>query len=189
MLLGGQKGRWHHLIVSDVKYPWASSLESILARRWTHTEVSWDISNTASGPGKSKWMAKGNLEEMPQKSNSNCPKDVIQWVSIWPRPHSYPHVLYPFPPNKHFTHFTIFHLCGNSFLQRWGAEPCHQPLAQWLGFSAPNCHNPASVSGQESKLHFKLLQTEGTQNQRWHGAMSATFCWPKQVTGEGKEIW
>ena len=33
-------------------------------------------------PGKSKRLAKGNPEEMPHKSNSNCQKDATQCLSL-----------------------------------------------------------------------------------------------------------
>ena len=36
---------------------------------------------------------------------------------LWVCPCVYLQVLYFFPPNKYFTCLTIFHLCGNSFLQ------------------------------------------------------------------------
>ena len=43
---------------------------------------SWNIPNTDSELGKAKWLAKGNPEEMPHKSNSNCHKYVAQQLSF-----------------------------------------------------------------------------------------------------------
>ena len=43
---------------------------------------SWDRPNINSEPGKSKWLAKGNLEEMPHKSGSNPHKGVTQSLSL-----------------------------------------------------------------------------------------------------------
>ena len=71
-----------------------------------------------------------------------------------------------FPPNKHLTCFTTFHLCGNSFY----ANPQSQGLvtdhwSKWLGFSALTTATQSSVSGQELKLCFKPLQAKATQDQ------------------------
>ena len=74
-------------------------------------------------PGKSKWLAKGNPEEMSHKSNSNCHDGVTQRFCLSTRT-----VLF-FSPGKYFTCFTTFCLCGNSFLQSQG-------LVQWLGTGA-----------------------------------------------------
>ena len=41
---------------------------------------SWYIPNMDCEPGYSKWLAKGNLEEIPHKSNSNCPEGATQWL-------------------------------------------------------------------------------------------------------------
>ena len=82
-----------------------------------HTGGLWDIPNVDSESGKSKWLAKGNLEEMAHKSHSKCHKGVTQRLSLWAHTCVYLHVLYSFfPPNKHFVSLlSIF--CGNSFLQ------------------------------------------------------------------------
>ena len=42
-LLGGQTGRGCHLVVSEVNYPEASSLDSILAKRCVHTREDPEI--------------------------------------------------------------------------------------------------------------------------------------------------
>ena len=83
----------------------------------THTGGLWDIPNVDSESGKSKWLAKGNLEEMAHKSHSKCHKGVTQQLSFWAHTCVCLHVLYLFfPPNKHFVSLlSIF--CGNSFLQ------------------------------------------------------------------------
>ena len=65
-------------------------------------------------PGKAKWLAKGNLEEMPLISDLNYYECATLSESACVSLHTY---LYFFPPNKHFTYFTTFRLCGNSFLQ------------------------------------------------------------------------
>ena len=60
-------------------------------------------------------MAKGNLEEIPNTSNSNYYKGVTRelWVCLC----VYPQVLSSFPLNKYFIWFTTFLLCVDSFLQ------------------------------------------------------------------------
>ena len=90
-----------------------------------------------SEPWKSKWLAKGNLEEMPLISDSNYNEGTTLQLSLWVCLCVYPHILYFFSPNKHLTCFTTFHLCGNSFsanLQSQGlVTDC---WSKWLGFSA-----------------------------------------------------
>ena len=67
-------------------------------------------------PGNSKWLAKGNLEEISHKSDSDHHEGMTPQLYVFP--HVYPHLLYLFfPLNKHVTSFTTFHLWGNSFLQ------------------------------------------------------------------------
>ena len=55
---------------------------------------SWGKPNTDSEPVKSKWLAKGNPEEMPHKSNSNCHEGATQRLSLQVLSGVYPHVLY-----------------------------------------------------------------------------------------------
>ena len=40
-----------------------------------------EISNMGCESGKSKQLAKGNREEMPHESNSNCHEGGTQWLS------------------------------------------------------------------------------------------------------------
>ena len=42
---------------------------------------SWDIPYMDCEPGKLKWLAKENQEEIPHKSNSNCHKGAAQRLS------------------------------------------------------------------------------------------------------------
>ena len=49
-----------------------------------HKGGSWDKPNMGCEPGKSKWLAKGNLEEMPHKGNSSCHKGAPQQLSLSP---------------------------------------------------------------------------------------------------------
>ena len=47
----------------------------------THRRGSWDIPNTDCEPGKSEWLAKGKLEEMPHISNFHCHLGTTQGLS------------------------------------------------------------------------------------------------------------
>ena len=51
---------------------------SWLWEAWTRMGGSRDIPNMGCEPDKSKWLAKGKLEEMPHKSNSNCHEGMTQ---------------------------------------------------------------------------------------------------------------
>ena len=42
----------------------------------------WDMSNMDCEPGESKWLAKGNTEEISHKSNTNYPKGATQKLSL-----------------------------------------------------------------------------------------------------------
>ena len=65
------KGEW----CQGMLYPHAFIVESMGG--------SWDVQNMDYEPGKSEWLAKGNLKEMPHKSNSNCHKDATQQHALW----------------------------------------------------------------------------------------------------------
>ena len=58
----------------------------------THGGGPWDKPNTNSDPGKVRWLARGNPEEMPHKSDSNYHEGVTLI-----HPCVDPHVLF-FPP-------------------------------------------------------------------------------------------
>ena len=68
-------------------------------------------------------------DDWSKETQKKCPIKVIQTamrarLSLWAHPCVYPHILYPFffSPNKPFTCFTTFCLCGNSLLQSWRAS-------------------------------------------------------------------
>ena len=123
---------------------------------------SWNIPNMNSEPGKSKWLAKENLEKMSHKANSNCHESVTQGLSE--------SVLVSI--NTCCTLFlqvnTLHILLLSTFV---GILFCRAegPLLLITGLMARNlcfhCHDPASASGQEPKPCFKLLQAEATRDQ------------------------
>ena len=86
-------------------------------------------------PGKARWLAKGNPEDMPDK----CDSDDHEGATLSPPVCLSTRTL--FPPNKHFTCFTTFRLCENSLLHSWWARALSlvpgpwSLLVWWLGFS------------------------------------------------------
>ena len=52
----------------------------------------WDIPNMDAEPGKSKWLASGNPEEMPHISDLNCYKG----ATLSESPHVSIHIYYTF---------------------------------------------------------------------------------------------
>ena len=105
------------------KFPWRSKgecchpthkplLEPILAKRHMCMQGrTMRVTNRDSGPGKARWLVKGNQEEIPHMSDSNYHEGVT--LSLSPPMCLSPSTL--FPPNKHLTCFTT--LCGKVFLQ------------------------------------------------------------------------
>ena len=137
-----------------------------------YMEGSWDIPNTDSGPGKSKWLAKGNLKEMPHNTKSNYHKGVTQWLS-WARLCVCPHKLYSFfPPKKYFTLFHYFLSLWKFFSAKLrGQGPCHWPLVPVARIQWSHCHDLTSISGWELKLFFKLLQAPWDQGSAQEAEM------------------
>ena len=79
----------------------------------TRMGVSWDIPNMDCEPGKSKWLAKGNLEEIHQKSNSNCQEDATQCLALPPESSCVPIRTYCTlcPLNKFYLLHSFLSLC------------------------------------------------------------------------------
>ena len=71
----------------------------------THMGGYWNIPNMNSEPDKSKWLAKGNPEEMSHKSDSNCHEGVTLSEPTLVPTHK---VLDSFPPNRHFVSLLSF---------------------------------------------------------------------------------
>ena len=95
-----------------------------------HVEGSWDIPNIDCEPGKSKWLTKGNSEEVLHKSNSNCNEGTTQQLS-----HSLS------PPVCLSTGTVLFFLLINTFYM------LHYFVSLWKFFSANlkcqgSCHWP-----------------------------------------------
>ena len=105
-LLGGQKGMMSRDALPIHLFVWIRDACANLGESRNTPKMDCE-------PGKSKWLAKGNPEEMSHKSNSNCHDGVTQRFCLSTRT-----VLF-FSPGKYFTCFTTFCLCGNSFLQSW----------------------------------------------------------------------
>ena len=100
-------------------------LFTCLRDRHAHTGVPPDKPYTDSEPGKARWLAKGNPEEMPRISKSNYHES----MTLWAHPCVYPHVLFFFFLNEHFTGFTTY--CAYveiHFCKIKGPGPCHWPL-------------------------------------------------------------
>ena len=132
----------------------------------------WDIPSTDSEPGKSKWLAKGSLEEMSWRTDWNyhegpwgCDSDSFRVGEVW-RSLTLPVCLSTwtalfFPPDTCFTTFCLVRIL---LCKAKGPGSCHWPLVYWLGFSS-YCRSPTSISDQETKPHFKPLQAEANQDQ------------------------
>ena len=113
---------------------------------------SWDIPNTASGLGKSKWLAQGNLEEMPHKSNWNCYEGATQPLSFSEPAHVSIQTYYTLSPlNKYF-------LCRCSVTQSCPAL-CNPVKFSLLGSSV---HGISQAGVGSSFLLQGIFPTQGS---------------------------
>ena len=126
----------------------------------------WEISNMGCESGKSKWLAKGNPEEVPHESNSNCHKGGTQWLSLWVCLCVYPYVLYSSPLNKYFTTSLLSIFVGIFICKANRPGPLSLTTGLVGRIWCFHCHNLTSVSGWELKLRSKPLQAEATWDQK-----------------------
>ena len=137
-------------------------------------EGSWDIPNIDCEPGKSEWLAKGNPEEIPHKSNSNCHEDSTQRHSWSPPMWLSTRILLFFP-------LLINTLFGSLLSIFVGVLFCKAkgpgPLSLTTGLVAriwcsPHC-DPASVSGWEPMPYSKPLLGGHLRSYRssWRGSV------------------
>ena len=105
--------------------------------------------NAKSEPAKSKGLDKGNLEEMPQIGDLNYHKGVT--LSWSPLLFLSTRTLFFFPPNKYFTCFTTFHLCGNSFQRSQRTRPLSLITGLAARIWCSHHHDRTSVSGGDLK--------------------------------------
>lgn len=97
-------------------------------------------------------------------------------VQLWVCPDGYPHVLYSFfPPDKHFTCFTNFHLCGVFCKCFWGNRALL--VGQW-----------SSRTPARSPLQPNFSLWPGTETLLQAAAAEATWghiwCW--NLGGQGE---
>ena len=122
-----------------------------------------------SEPGRARWLAKGNLEEMPWKSDSNYHEGVALLESTHVLIHIYCTLLLLL--NTWFHYFLS--LCGNSFLHSWWDRVLSLATGPWWSNSYDSpllllrpdfClwlgnWNSASNHFRSRPLKFSLLQT------------------------------
>ena len=123
-------------------------------------EGSWDIPNIDCEPRKSKWLAKGKLEETAHMSDLNCHTGASQGLSFWVCLST--HTVFFFLLIN--TCFTAFCLCGNSFLQSQRARALSLTTGIVARTWRSHCHDSASVPGWEPKRCSKQLQAEATRD-------------------------
>ena len=126
------------------------------AHMWENPEI-YQI-RTLNQANQNDWP-KETQKKCPHKSDSNYHEGAT--LSLSPPTCLPTHTVLFFPPNKHFTCFTTFRLCGNSS----SAKPKSQGLSPTSGLVAgiwcSHHHDPTSITGRELKPCFKLLQGQG----------------------------
>ena len=120
-----------------------------------HMGWSWDIPNTDSESGQSKWLAKGNPEEMPQYKWFKLPRG-CEFLSLSPLVClSINTVLFFLLINPCLI---IFCLCGHSFLQN-SVRDLSLTTDLVARIQLSHCHDLTSISGWEPKACLKPLRT------------------------------
>ena len=109
-------------------YPDASLVKSILAKRCVHIHgrtlrYTKYESGTNCEPGRSKWLAQGNLGATPHKSNSSCRRVKLS---------VYPQVLYSFPLINALLISVLSVSVEIIFCKAKSQGPCHWLLVKWL---------------------------------------------------------
>ena len=120
---GKKKRRGLHSIGGDVNLPIGLFTRNYLAERWTRT-LGRTQSKTKFGlwARQTRWLARGSHKEMCNINDSNYHEHVI--LSESAHVSLFTHTL--FPPNKHFTCFTTFHLYVEiHFYKAIRPGPCH----------------------------------------------------------------
>ena len=105
----------------------------------------WNITNINSEPGKSRWLAKWNLKEMPHINDLNYHNSLTLLVCLCLFTHTI------FPPNKYFTCFTSFHICRSSFLQNQRAKALSLTTLLVARVQQARWHDTISISGQRTE--------------------------------------
>ena len=108
----------------------------------------------------------GNSKRTDQrKTRRNAPCKWFKWPqgcnSLSPPMCLYTSNGFFFPPNKHLTCFTTFHLCGIYFLQSWSARALLLTNGLVPRIRCSQCRNSTSISVQE----LKLLQPKATETK------------------------
>ena len=100
------------------------------------------------------------------------------WCTLWACQYVYPHVLIFLLISTYFLHYFSL-LCGNSFLHsRWARALSVAPGPWWSsGRSSGHGCGQTSVSGQEPKCGFKLMQAEPTWDHG-QGTRILQAVWP-----------
>ena len=142
---------------------------------------SWNITNTNSEPGKSRWLAKWNLEEMPHISDLNYHNGLTLLVCLCLFTHTI------FPPNKYFTCFTSLHICRSSFLQSQRAKALSLTTLLVARVQQARWHDTISISGQRTETLLQVVESWGHSR-----SSSSPGHWLKQSLYEGhasSQVW
>ena len=122
---------------------------------------SWDILNIGCELGK--WLAKGNPETYPIKSNSNCHKSRTR-PSLSESTCVCPHAIYCF--SSKYTRSLLYYFPSSrksSPAKQKGQGSCHWPLVLWSEFGALTAVAwPQSLAGNPSPApsHCRLRPPE-----------------------------
>ena len=118
-------------MLMDFLYLYAFLVKSFLAKRYVCTHgQSWGTLNVDCEPGKSKWLTKGNLEQIPHESNSNCHEGITQWLSLPESARVSIHIHCTFSSSVQFSHLVMSNSLWPHELQHT-RSPCHHQLLEF----------------------------------------------------------
>ena len=148
-------------------YSHAFSVESVLTKRCVCTrEGSWGILNMDCEPGKSKWLAKGKLEEMSPYEWFKLPLTLNSGTLSRICPCVCPYVLYSLPS------YTLLASLLSVFVEilfckAKGSGPFSLTTSLVARIWCFHFHAPAQFSGGKPKPCSKLLPAEATWNEHY----------------------
>ena len=137
-----------------------------------HMGGSWYAPNMDCEPVESEWLAKGNQEEVPHKSNSNYHEDATQRLalSLSPLVCLFTCAVLFFPLNKYFTCFNLFVFVGILSCKAKGPRPLSLATKPVASIWSPDVECWLIGKGPDAGKDWGREEKRATEDEmvRWH---------------------